>query len=95
MTKPSQPIRNFAARSPLLRKGGVHQASRSAQRHSQRQQLNDAVDAWWEERVDCETIEIAETAPQRTVSDGSFSLPWRALRFMPRPLFNFVHAHKL
>lgn len=35
--------RNWAARSPLLRKGGVHQRSRSGERQSARQRLDDDI----------------------------------------------------
>lgn len=40
-------LRNFAARSPLLGKGGVHGPSRSAQRRAARLDLREeAEDAW-------------------------------------------------
>lgn len=45
-----QTIRNTVARSPLLRKGGVHQKARSAERQRQRLQVEDAVDEWLEEQ---------------------------------------------
>ncbi len=45
---PEQPrqIRNPVARSPLLRKGGAHQESRTAARQSQRQSLRKEAEDW-------------------------------------------------
>lgn len=42
-------FRNPVARSPLLRKGGVHTTSRSGIRHNQRQALEAELDNWREE----------------------------------------------
>lgn len=39
--------RNRVAMNPLLRKGGVHQRSRSAERGNQHQHLNQLVDEWF------------------------------------------------
>ena len=41
-----RPIRNWAARSPLLRKGGAHTRSASARRFSARNELHQAIDEW-------------------------------------------------
>ena len=40
------PIRNWAARSPLLGKGGAHTRSASARRFSARNELHQAIDEW-------------------------------------------------
>jgi hypothetical protein len=45
-------FRNPVARSPLLRKGGPHQPSRSGERHNQRQALEAELDAWRDEYDD-------------------------------------------
>lgn len=42
--------RNLAARSPLMRKGGVHQTSKSTRRTAGRVDLDDAYEEWLEER---------------------------------------------
>ena len=42
-------IRNHVARSALMRKGGVHEKSRSSHRHSQKRQLKSAVDEYLNE----------------------------------------------
>lgn len=41
--------RNPVARSPLMRKGGVHEKSKTAKRQSSRQLLNTQLDDWREE----------------------------------------------
>ncbi len=46
-TKPS--IRNPVARSPLLRKGGVHEKSATAKRQGGKQHLQQSLDDWREE----------------------------------------------
>jgi hypothetical protein len=43
-------VGNPVARSPLLRKGGVHQRSRSGERRLQRQALVEEVEKWQKER---------------------------------------------
>ncbi len=48
-------IRNSVARSPLLRKGGVHQRPRSGERQQHRQWLEDELDVWWETQTTDET----------------------------------------
>ena len=54
-------FRNPVARSPLLRKGGPHQISRSGERQSRRQALEAELDNWWEEsdELDWQTEESA------------------------------------
>ncbi len=42
-------FRNPVAQNPLLRKGGPHQKSRSAERRNQRQAIDAALDTWHEE----------------------------------------------
>lgn len=42
--------RNLAARSPLMRKGGVHETAKSTQRTAGRIDLDDAYEEWLEER---------------------------------------------
>jgi len=46
-----QNIRNTVARSPLLRKGGVHQRLRSGERQQNKRQLDDALDEWLLEQL--------------------------------------------
>jgi len=41
--------RNPVARSPLLRRGGVHEKSKTAKRQQSRQALNTQLDDWREE----------------------------------------------
>ncbi len=41
--------RNHVVHNPLLRKGGVHQKSRSSQRSSSRRKLNSYLDEWYED----------------------------------------------
>jgi hypothetical protein len=43
-------FRNPVARSPLLRKGGPHQRSRSGERHQMHQALEAELDEWLDER---------------------------------------------
>lgn len=43
--------KNHVAQNPLLRKGGVHQKSRSSQRAASRQKLNSYLDNWYEEHI--------------------------------------------
>jgi hypothetical protein len=38
--------RNYVARSPLLRKGGVHEKSKTAQRHKDKKELKKEVSDW-------------------------------------------------
>ncbi len=45
-------LRNFAARSPLLRKGGMHKESKSNQRTQSRHALNAQILNWENERYD-------------------------------------------
>jgi hypothetical protein len=40
---------NPVAQNPLLRKGGVHQKSRSAERRGDRKVVEDGVGEWWED----------------------------------------------
>lgn len=53
--------RNLAARSPLMRKGGVHLKSRSSKRHLLEDQLDDALEEWLEEQ--------ANVSEERDVTD--------------------------
>ncbi len=46
------PIRNWVARSPLLRKGGAHTRSASANRFSVRNATQDAIDEWLDDLDD-------------------------------------------
>jgi len=39
-------IRNFVARSPLLRKGGVHEKPKTAQRRKAKQELKQEATNW-------------------------------------------------
>ena len=42
-------FRNHVAQNPLLRKGGVHQKGRSAERRGHRDAVEDGVGEWLEE----------------------------------------------
>lgn len=53
-------IRNLAARSPLLRKGGVHEKSRSGCRQRQRQRDRETLDQWFDDEI--ETQECTDEA---------------------------------
>lgn len=44
------PIRNYIARSPLLRKGGVHQRSASGARNQSRRKLSAEVEEWFRDQ---------------------------------------------
>lgn len=63
-------VRNPVARSPLLRKGGPHQRSRSSERREQRLELEAALDSWWDE----EDIESQDPGPGLE-SPAPFSQP--------------------
>lgn len=52
--------RNTIAMNPLLRKGGVHQRSRTASRRNENRNLEDILDEWLEESS--ETDETATEA---------------------------------
>lgn len=60
-------IRNPVARSPLLRKGGPHQTSRSGERQQQRHAVQDAWDEWWDEYRELNDDET-ESVPDGTDS---------------------------
>jgi hypothetical protein len=47
-TKPGLRLRNPVARSPLLRKGGIHERSKSGLRAEAKQQLQDELEFWQE-----------------------------------------------
>ncbi|WP_353570187.1 hypothetical protein [Candidatus Albibeggiatoa sp. nov. BB20] len=38
--------RNYVARSPLLRKGGVHEKSKTTQRHKAKKELKKEISDW-------------------------------------------------
>lgn len=44
--------RNYIARSPLMRKGGVHSESKSGQRAQSRHELDAAIDEWFDSPPD-------------------------------------------
>ncbi len=44
--------RNPVARSPLMRRGGVHQRNRTSERQNSRAQLRDLIDGWQDELDD-------------------------------------------
>ena len=48
-TKPivSRSVGNLAAHSPLMRKGGVHQKSKSSLRRQQQKKVRKAIDHWY------------------------------------------------
>ena len=67
-------VRNLVARSPLLRKGGPHQKSRSGERHDQRRVLEEALNAWWEERDDID-LQNEESVPEDAGSSSTLTIP--------------------
>ncbi len=52
MPERNRTIRNPVARSPLLRKGGVHSQSKTGQRVNNRLQTQSAIDDWLDEIED-------------------------------------------
>ncbi len=42
-------IGNLAARSPLMRKGGVHKKSKTSVRHHQQKKMKTAINDWYKE----------------------------------------------
>ena len=48
--------RNPVARSPLLRKGGVHRKSRSSERMRSKRELKDEAEATRDQRQDQDTV---------------------------------------
>lgn len=55
--------RNPVARSPLLRKGGVHQEPKTKQRRHTRQALEGQLDDWREELEFERSLKIEEEVP--------------------------------
>jgi hypothetical protein len=68
MPKRNRAIRNPVARSPLLKKGGVHSQSKTGQRVSKRLQTQSAIDDWLED--------IEDEAITQTGVKGSNSSPY-------------------
>lgn len=60
-------FRNPVAQSPLLRKGGPHERSRSGERQNQRQALEAELDSWRDEIDDLEW-QTEEPVPEGTDS---------------------------
>lgn len=60
-------FRNPVAQSPLMRKGGPHQRSRSGERRDQRQALEAELDTWWDENDDLDW----QTEPAPKGADSS------------------------
>jgi len=44
--------RNPVARSPIMKKGGVHQKSRSSERRQEKESVDDELNEWEESRHD-------------------------------------------
>ncbi len=55
--------RNPVARSPLLRKGGAHQETKTSQRRNARQALEGQLDDWREELEFERSLETKEGVP--------------------------------
>lgn len=53
--------RNLAARSPLMRKGGVHQRNRSGERQQEKRALARELDVWTKEED--ESLKSTEVVP--------------------------------
>ncbi len=64
--------RNYVARSPLLRKGGVHTESKTGSRVRQRLKVEDAVDEWYENTL----IELEDNKEEEGSPKGSPFLWW-------------------
>jgi hypothetical protein len=66
--------RNPVARSPLLRKGGVHEKSKSGLRGEAKQQLQDELVAW-QDGLDAGYLTTTQPRPEDgdTLSLGSYS----------------------
>lgn len=60
--------RNPVAQSPLLRKGGVHQVSKSGQRAQARTSLSNALDEWMEE------VELVKAEKEGELCSPSFCM---------------------
>jgi len=70
MSIQKRPVRNLAARSPLLRKGGPHIKSKTGQRVRTRLSTSDMIDEWQDEVLDDERNKAKEKG-----ADAPFSLP--------------------
>lgn len=68
MPRRNRAIRNPVARSPLLRKGGVHSQTTTGQRVRNRLQTQSAIDEWLED--------IEDEAITQTKVKGSNSSPY-------------------
>ncbi len=63
---PYTKARNFHARNPLMRKGGVHEQSKTARRRSVKNNLSDLLDGYYEDqsvmtKKEQQTIAISES----------------------------------
>jgi hypothetical protein len=68
-TKPGLRRRNPVALSPLLRKGGVHERSKSGLRAEAKQQLHDELEFWQEEREE----EYLSTTIRSRINSGNIT----------------------
>lgn len=64
MPKRDRPIRNHAALSPLLRKGGVHTKSNSCKRVKEKHITDIGIDEWWDEKDDTNSNQRQESGEQ-------------------------------
>ncbi len=81
-------FRNPVAHNPLLRKGGPHQKSRSAERRNQRHALEAELDNWREE------LEWQNEASVPEEGDGTDTAPFTTppcLHFLPSRSAPFTH----
>ena len=64
-------VRNWVARSPLLKKGGVHERAQSGSRALARRALDDAIDDWYEEQEMMESTADEVTGSESSNPSGS------------------------
>lgn len=60
MPKRNTAIRNYVARSPLMRKGGAHVQSKTGRRLQGRLSTQQAVDEWWQDEEEDQQEENGE-----------------------------------
>jgi len=76
MPRRSIPIRNTVARSPLLRKGGLHVESKTGQRVRARLSMNSAINEWLEES-DNEILDLEQENGEQMLPD----FLWNSVHF--------------
>lgn len=64
---PHTSVRNFHARNPLMRKGGVHKKSKTAQRRAVKNNLTNLLDGYYEEQTNLTISEQKTSAISETI----------------------------